>query len=258
MLPGSETFRRNDNESDSDSDDLCLLAAVQVATCPDQGSLAVGSKPKGTARLPGDVGKHKLLILIDSGSAASFISQSLADKLHCGIQPMQAVKFTVADGAQLQCETCVPDFEWAVQGHTFQHTINVLPLGGYDMILGKDWLDTFSPMWVHWKRQILRFTHKGQRITLHGVQTTKPKCKQVSAKKLRGIMNRGGLTHIVQVTGGKLDAICALNESVPEEQAELPPMIDALLQEFHQLFDKPTQLPPRREQDHHIPLIPGA
>ena len=72
-------------------------------------------------------------------------------------------------------------------------------------------------------------------------------------------MNRGGLTHIVQVTGKKLDAIYALNESeTPEEQVNLPPMIDALLQEFHQLFDKPTALPPRREQDHQIPLIPGA
>lgn len=108
--------------------------------------------------------EHHILTLIDSGSASSFISQALADKLQCHSQDMAVVQFTVADGAPVQCTTYVPDFEWAVQGHTFHHTVNVLQLGCYDMILGKDWLDLYSPMWVHWKRQILCFHTQG---TLH-------------------------------------------------------------------------------------------
>ena len=152
------------------------------------------------------------------------------------------------------------DFEWGVQGHTFQHTVNVLSLGCYDMILGKDWLDKFSPMWVHWKRQILRFNYQGHRITLHGIQSKKPQCKRVSAHKLRGMMRRGALTHVVQITGSKCDTILSLEDSPEgEPQAALvPPLIAELLTEFQGLFEQPTTLPPRRAQDHRIPLLPGS
>jgi hypothetical protein len=46
----------------------------------------------------------------------------------------------------------------------------VLPLGGYDMILGMEWLEEFSPMWVDWKRKKMRFTYEEKRITLVGVK----------------------------------------------------------------------------------------
>lgn len=38
----------------------------------------------------------------------------------------------------------------------------------------------------------------------------------------------------------------------------VPPGLSALLQEFNSIFEAPTQLPPRRECDHAIPLVPGA
>lgn len=37
------------------------------------------------------------------------------------------------------------------------------------MILGADWLEQHSPMWVHWKNKIMKFEHKGELMTLHGV-----------------------------------------------------------------------------------------
>jgi hypothetical protein len=38
----------------------------------------------------------------------------------------------------------------------------------------------------------------------------------------------------------------------------LPPEFNALLAEFAHLFKPPTELPPQRDCDHSIPLIPGA
>lgn len=43
-----------------------------------------------------------------------------------------------------------------------------------------------------------------------------------------------------------------------EEQAQLPTEVQNLLQEFDDRFQAPTELPPRRPEDHTIPLIPGA
>jgi hypothetical protein len=38
------------------------------------------------------------------------------------------------------------------------------------MILGEDWLEACSPMWIHWVKKQMRFTHKGKRIMLKGIQ----------------------------------------------------------------------------------------
>jgi hypothetical protein len=49
----------------------------------------------------------------------------------------------------LPSEKHVPQFQWNIQGHSFTYVARVLPLKGFDMILGVDWLEDHSPMWVH-------------------------------------------------------------------------------------------------------------
>jgi len=45
----------------------------------------------------------------------------------------------------------------------------------------------------------MRFTHKGTRITLHGLKADLSKCTATSAGKLKGLIRRGALTHCVQM-----------------------------------------------------------
>jgi hypothetical protein len=47
--------------------------------------------------------------------------------------------------------------------------MKILPFGCYNIILGDDWLEEFSPMWVHWRQQRMRFRYKGQHISLQGI-----------------------------------------------------------------------------------------
>jgi hypothetical protein len=146
----------------------------------------------------------------------------------------------------------IPDLEWGIQGHTFQHNFMVFPLGSYDMILGDDWLCDRSPMWVHWCRRIICFTHQKSRVTLHGVQDTWTSCKPITNNKLHGLMHRGGISHLVQVQLPHVTAV-AKTETVP-----LHSSVQMLIQEFDHLFQKPSALPPSRSADHRIPLILGA
>jgi len=46
--------------------------------------------------------------------------------------------------------------------------------------------------------------------------------------------------------------------SAPAVDSGIPPAVSHLLQQYHHLFHEPTDLPPNREDDHHIPLILGA
>jgi hypothetical protein len=250
ILPISDAAADQLCESESDGDDLMLIAAMN-STAP--------ASQKPTIHLQGTVGKHEILILIDSGSVASFISTDLSSRLQCLSKSMPVRQFTVADGRPVQCSEFIPDFEWGVQGHTFSHSVHVLNLGCYDMILGADWLDLHSPMWVHWRKKVLRFTHDKKRITLWEVWSQVSSCKRISAKKLQGLIGHHAVDQLVLVHSCPDMTINSLSDTaVPQQEKPLHPQVQELIDEFQHLFQEPSTLPPKRSQDHTIPLVPGA
>lgn len=90
-----------------------------------------------------------MLILVDSGSTHSFLSAAVASQIS-GVQPLaKPVSVKIADGATVNCDSELPAVEWSVQGYSFHSTLKVLPLGIYDLILGMDWLEAFSPMKIN-------------------------------------------------------------------------------------------------------------
>lgn len=48
-----------------------------------------------------------------------------------------------------------------------------------------------------------------------------------------------------------------MQESDKNKQV-IPAEVQVILDEFSTVFEAPDGLPPRRQYDHHIPLIPGA
>jgi hypothetical protein len=91
----------------------------------------------------------------------------------------------------------VSNFTWWSQGNTFSIDARVLPLPYYDLVLGMDWLEKYSPMWIHWKRRLLRFTHEGKRISLKGVKDALTSYPKVKARKLKGLIKKGGIAQMI-------------------------------------------------------------
>lgn len=109
----------------------------------------------------------------------------------------------------------------------------VLPLQSYDMILGMDWLEHFSPMKVHWRHKWMVIPYQGSTVVLQGILLE-------FAKEL-----------LLQITSVQLQPSPAPTDALPDGIAKL-------LVQFEVVFSNPTSLPPVRECDHSIPLIPGA
>jgi hypothetical protein len=179
----------SDESSESGDEAVMLLGKTSLS----------GKSRKKSFQLHGTIGKHHVLILVDSGSVSSFINSDLVDKLQCRTQALPPSTFVVANGEKMQCSTFIPQLEWVTQGHMFRQDVKALALGCYDMILGEDWLDDHSPMWVHWRKKIMRFPHLHRRITLQGVTDNISSCKPVDVPKLQGLHRRGALSHVVQV-----------------------------------------------------------
>jgi predicted aspartyl protease len=106
-----------------------------------------------TLRFLGTLRGKVILILIDSGSSHTSVSQQLASQLVGGTSMAIPIVVQVANGSKLVCDTKLLDCLWSVQGYQFHSNVKVLPLQFYDMIVGMDWLQQFSPMQIDWSKK---------------------------------------------------------------------------------------------------------
>lgn len=179
------------------TDDLDEVQSELVST--DETVMAVQEKidnakaRRQTLKLLAQVGKQQVLVLVDPGSIDTFVSEQLVWRLALSTEQCQQAMFKAADGGQLPCSERVPSFEWCVQGHTFVSDARVLDLRCYDMIVGEDWLEAVSPVWVNYKTKEMRITHKGKRVALQGVQDHLETCREITPKKLDGLFRSGGV-----------------------------------------------------------------
>ena len=89
----SEDSMPEQNTSDSSDDEEAMFALSQ--------SIAVGVSGKKTIKLHGIVKDQELLILIDSGSSYTFISDKMATALNCSLMPAPPIQVTVANGDKI-------------------------------------------------------------------------------------------------------------------------------------------------------------
>jgi hypothetical protein len=184
-----------------------------------------------TLQLSGEIQGRPIVVLVDSGSSHTFLNTSLASVVS-GVIPLCApTPVKIADGSVVQCSLQIPHAEWSVQGYKFHSALKLLPLGSFDLILGMDWLEAFSPMQVDWVHKTLTIPYGSRHITLRGIQSNVADCSFIQ------------LFHIADGS----------SSSVP-----IAPAIQQLLDEFGAIFAEPSELPPRRQCDHSIPLVPGA
>lgn len=191
-----------------------------------------GDSAPRTMCFNGYLGNVPIRILLDSGSTHTFLSESVASS--CAV--LQAVdspiSVQVANGQLLTSSKIVPAAIWSMQGLEFQQDLKVLPLSSYDMILGLDWLEKHSPMKIHWAHKWLQLPYKFGMVQMQGI------LPEVPGKS------------VLQLLVDQLVTQCAVTD--------MPSEVQSLVDDFADLFEPPSQLPPSRACDHTIPLVPGA
>jgi hypothetical protein len=200
-----------------------------------------GTCPSNTIQLRALVQNQVIIILVDSGSTHSFIDTGLCQRLQLPTIALQSTAVKVANRETLSCSAQVPQFAWWIQGHEFSFPLRVLPMGGYDVVLGMDWLSQFSPMTCDWAAKQLQFCYKGSVISLQGMQIP-PKFSPVSE------------VYVVQVLkwtkGNDVWAMAAMEPSVtvPSSSSQ-DSEIQLLLRESQSVFQESNSLPPPQSSE---------
>ena len=132
----------------------------------------------------------------------------------------------------------------------FKNTVklNVLPLGSYDLLIGMDWLEQHKVVLNCYDKTFTCVNSNEQPVTVKGIPR-KTVIRQVSALQLKRAVKKGCKTYAVTIT----------DKASKSEKDKLKIEDIPVLNEFTDVFPEEIPgLPPRRELDFTIELVPGA
>jgi hypothetical protein len=168
------------------------------------------------------LGATSLVALLDSGSTHNFISEEAARRSGLPLRQRPCLTAMVANGERITCEGIIRDAPLLIDGALFPADLFVMPLAGYDVVLGTKWLGARGPIVWDLARRRMSFQHEGHTICWQGMPSS----------------------------------------TAPRIQATVTVAADALLDEllgaFDDIFAEPTDLPLARGCDHRIILKPDA
>lgn len=93
----------------------------------------------------------------------------------------------------------VPRCQWLCEGTTFVTDFKILPLSGYDLIVGMDWLEQHSPMAIHWGHKWLSFVYKGKQIKLQGVKPKTQSCPLISGTQFESLVRQEAIEQLLEL-----------------------------------------------------------
>lgn len=189
------------------------------------------------------IGPYEIVVLIDSGSTHNFISTRLANLLQLPIKPTVEFSVRVANGEKLACQGKFEKVQILFQDILFLLTVYVLPISGLNLVLGIQCLEELGTVECNWKTLTMNFNWNNKPRHLQGLNPQSLQTASVAEvnKEIR--------------QGHEAFAICF---HLKLEEATTPATMQELLKNYEELFQEPTQLPPKHEIDHYITLKEGT
>jgi len=102
---------------------------------------AVAGVPVGRSILLRVVlGAATFVALVDTGSSHNFIGEAAAQRTGLDVQPRPRLTATVANGEKISCPGVIRRAPLSIEGMAFHVDLYVMPLAGYDIVLGTQWM----------------------------------------------------------------------------------------------------------------------
>lgn len=210
-------------------------------------AISNGEKGATTLTLKVRMGQVTASALVDSGSTTTFISPALVRRAKLEIKNCESIPVRVANGEFLYTGAQCHQQVYSIQGEQFVTTFRVLEMKGYDIIFGCDWIRQYSPVSLNLKTKEMTVNKGGSVVVLSDV-TVPARNFMISMHKMEKWIDQG------------MAGVVLYMKSVQKEKEGhgTPESIEKVLANFEDVFEEPKMLPPTRDCDHTIPLVPGA
>ena len=186
--------------------------------------------------------------LIDSGASNTFVSRAFVRRHQLAIhRPDQCLAVRLADGTSKPCSGLLQHATVQIGSYTDDTLpFTVLDLCGFDVVLGKTWLNKLNPQ-IDWPSDTLRFDHHGYSVVLSASGSATPS-NLINAAQFVAAMQAGEECFLMMVKPEATD-------NADQDDPELNPVLD----EYSDVLSGfPKGLPPLRSVNHSTPLQPDA
>ena len=126
--------------------------------------------------------------------------------------------------------------------------LNFLPLGSYDLLIGMDWSEKHRVIINFYDRTFTCLNSDEKPISVKGIPR-KTTVRQISSLQLKRDIRKGCKAYVVTITGEEI--LIKIDKLKVEEIPVLRAYVDVFPEEI-------PGLPPKRELDFTIELVPGA
>lgn len=209
-------------EPDNDID-MLNLAVVSLKEPDISPRALIGVRVLGirTIKVQARVGSESLVALLDSDSTHSFIDMSVMHHVSVRLTRCSSLSVTIINGDRISPPSKYPSQRVTIGEEALNIDLYILPLDGFDLVLGIHWLTTLGPALWDFVNMTFCFGFGGKRVLWTGVETN-PRATVASVASRPGDL---------------------LEES---------------LAEFTSHIQEPQGLPPQRHLSHHICLHHGS
>ncbi|KAL2235714.1 UNVERIFIED_CONTAM: Retrovirus-related Pol polyprotein from transposon [Sesamum indicum] len=179
------------------------------------------------------------------GSTYSFISRDFASHVHAKIEPFgHDLHVSMPAGRFVLVNTVVRSCPIVVEGVTLYADLVVIDLREFDVILGMDWLVSNHALVDCQTKEVMVEVNRQMKTVIVGERKVIPNCL-ISAVTAFNLIKEGCETYLASVHDTMKVSSGVLNVPVVREFPDVFP-------------DELPGLPPHREVDFEIDIIPGA
>jgi hypothetical protein len=118
--------------------------------------------------------------------------------LNLTIESITPFSVLVGSGERLPCSGIAKQVSLTIQSHCINVDFYVLPLKGWDMVLGVSWLATLGPVLTNYASSTFEFNLNGTTITWHGQAT--PSIHPIQFNGLRRLASINALDEFFHLT----------------------------------------------------------
>lgn len=128
-------------------------------------SLNVANTMQLQVRIAGET----LVVLVDSGSTHTFVHDDVARRLDLSLTPRPGLSVKVANDDQIQSSGVCYNTEVHIDDETFHLNCYALPLAGFDVVLGVQWLCLLGYILWDFIGLTMSFLYNHKTVTFTGV-----------------------------------------------------------------------------------------
>jgi hypothetical protein len=152
----------------------------------------------------------------------------------------------IADGGTINCLGKCNKINLTMGEYVMNSPMIAIPMGGADVVLGIQWLQSLGIMAFNFQELFMKFSLQEKEIELRGITGNPGK-----------LISSNGMTKLLKKEHqGIIAQLCSLD--VQTSKTSIPQDIQGIIDKHSKVFeDIPKGLPPTRNHDHEIHLIPG-